>query len=71
MVAEKIDILPQLRLHKPVRKCTLEEYLRKEEHSANKHEFVNGEIIKMPIARYAHNLIAMNMAKQMINSTEN
>ena len=71
MVAEKIDFLPKLVLHKPIRKYTLEEYLRKEEHSVNKHEFINGEIIKMPYARYAHNVIAMNIANQMTNLTEN
>ena len=70
MVTETIDFLPKLILHKPVRKYTLEEYLRKEGNSVNKHEFINGEIVKMPNARYNHNLIAMNIAVEMTNITE-
>lgn len=64
------DFLPRLSLHKPARKYTLEEYLRKEGNSAYKHEFINGEIIKMPNARYNHNLIAMNVAVEMTNTIE-
>lgn len=64
------DFLPRLSLHKPTRKYTLEEYLRKEANSAYKHEFINGEIIKMPNARYNHNLIAMNVAVDMTNAIE-
>ena len=70
MATKTIDLLPKLILHKPVRKYTLEEYLRKEGNSANKHEFINGEIIKMPNARYNHNLIAMNVAVEMTYATE-
>jgi Uma2 family endonuclease len=71
MATATVDFLPKLILHKPVRKYTLEEYLRKEANSAHKHEFINGEIIKMPNARYNHNLIAMNIAVEMTNTTEN
>lgn len=65
------EVSPKLILHKPTRKYTLEEYLRKEANSIHKHEFINGEIIKMPNARYNHNLIAMNIAVEMTNATEN
>ncbi|MFY7912954.1 MAG: Uma2 family endonuclease [Emticicia sp.] len=65
------EVSPKLILHKPTRKYTLEEYLRKEANSTHKHEFINGEIIKMPNARGPHNLIAMNIAVEMTNTTEN
>lgn len=58
-------------MYKPTRKYTLEEYLRKEANSTHKHEFINGEIIKMPNARYNHNLIAMNIAIDLSYQTEN
>lgn len=64
------EVSPRLILHKPTRKYTLEEYLRKEANSTHKHEFINGEIIKMPNARGSHNLIAMNIAVEMTNTTE-
>lgn len=65
------EVNPKLILHKPNRKYTLEEYLRKEANSTHKHEFINGEIIKMPNARYNHNLIAMNIAIDLSYQTEN
>ena len=65
------EVNPKLILHKPARKYTLEEYLRKEANSTHKHEFINGEIIKMPNARYNHNLIAMNIAVDLSYQTEN
>ena len=65
------EVSPRLILHKPTRKYTLEEYLRKEANSTHKHEFINGEIIKMPNARYNHNLIAMNIAIDLSYQTEN
>lgn len=64
------EVSPKLILHKPTRKYTLEKYLRKEANSTHKHEFINGEIIKIPNARYNHNLIAMNIAIEMTNTTE-
>ncbi len=64
------EVSPKLILHKPTRKYTLEKYLRKEANSTHKHEFINGEIIKMPNARGPHNLIAMNIAIEMTNTTE-
>jgi Uma2 family endonuclease len=44
---------------------SLGEYLVREERSKEKHEFYNGKIIKMPNAKYNHNLIAMNIAFAM------
>ncbi len=44
---------------------TLEEYLRKEAKSADKHEFINGQIIKMPYAKGPHNIISGNMIAEM------
>jgi Uma2 family endonuclease len=40
---------------------TLAEYLRKEAKSVDKHEFINGNIIKMPYAKGPHNIIASNI----------
>jgi len=40
---------------------TLEEYVRKEAHTTDKHEFTNGKISKMPYAKGPHNIIAANM----------
>lgn len=64
------EVSPKLILHKPTRKYTLEKYLRKEANSTHKHEFINGEIIKIPNARYNHNLIAMNIAIDLSYQTE-
>ena len=62
MEASNIQPLPRLIHRKPTRKYSLAEYLQKEAQSVHKHEFINGEIIKMPYARYTHNLIATNFA---------
>ncbi len=40
---------------------TLEEYLRREERAVHKHEFYNGQIIKMAGGKAKHNEIAMNI----------
>jgi Uma2 family endonuclease len=45
---------------------TLAEYLRKEAKSADKHEFINGNIIKMPYAKGPHNIITANISAAMI-----
>jgi Uma2 family endonuclease len=54
-----------LNLHRPVRKYTLKEYLQKEAKSVDKHEFINGQIIKMPYAKGPHNIISVNMMTEM------
>jgi Uma2 family endonuclease len=51
----------------PVKSYSLGEYLVREERSKEKHEFYNGKIIKMPNAKYNHNLIAMNIACALRN----
>ena len=51
------------RLLEPEEKTyTLLEYLKLEELSMEKHEFVNGKIIEMPGSKARHNEIAMNIA---------
>lgn len=44
---------------------TIEEYLAMEEKSAEKHHFINGEIIAMPGAKPIHNLISANIITQL------
>ena len=44
---------------------TLVEYLQKEAKATDKHEFINGKIIKMPYAKGPHNIISANMITQM------
>jgi Uma2 family endonuclease len=46
------------------------EYLLLEETAQQKHEFYNGNIIKMPGASYTHNLIAANMITALNNALE-
>ena len=41
---------------------TLDEYLKREAKSVDKHEFYNGEIIKMPNAKFYHNLTSHNIS---------
>jgi Uma2 family endonuclease len=40
---------------------TLAEYLAREERSAQKNEFYNGQIVPMPGSKYQHNKIALNV----------
>lgn len=44
---------------------TLAEYLCKEAKSVDKHEFINGNIIKIPYAKGSHNIISANMIAEM------
>lgn len=44
---------------------TLAEYLRKEANAIDKHEFINGHIVKMPYAKAPHNIIAANMIAEL------
>ncbi len=63
-VAEKagqnISVVPKV--------YTLWEYLDRGERSKDKHEFYNGIIVKMPNAKYNHNLVAMNTAHALRNA---
>jgi Uma2 family endonuclease len=66
-----VAIAPQLNI-KVARTFTLEEYLRKEETSVERHEFYDGKIIKMANAKFYHNLIAGNTfyaIKSLIRAT--
>ena len=59
-----------LSLGRKRRTYTLEEYLIKEAKSVDKHEFINGQIIKMPYARGPHNIITINMSTALDNALE-
>lgn len=59
--ASKNLIVPQSKSY------SLGEYLAREERAKDKYEFYNGKIIKMPNAKYNHNLIAMNIAVALRN----
>ena len=54
---------------KPVRESryyTLSEYLRREEHSRELHEYYNGIITKLPMALGPHNIISANMVAELV-----
>jgi Uma2 family endonuclease len=50
---------------KEPRLYTLEEYLRREEKSTELHEYYNGIITKLPMARVPHNTITANMTAEL------
>jgi Uma2 family endonuclease len=54
----------------PKRTYSLEEYLRKEAKSKYKHEFINGQIVRMPYAKGPHNIIAANFTIGLGIATE-
>ena len=56
--AEKIKIENDL---KPTNTHTFLSYLKKEENTIYKHEFYNGQIVRMPGAKISHNIIAANL----------
>jgi Uma2 family endonuclease len=56
-----VAIKPSLTLRTP-KAYTLEQYLLREERTLEKHEFFDGKIIKMPNAKFKHNLIATNVS---------
>lgn len=71
MTTHTREFTPPLKLSRPVRKYTLEQYLKKEAKSIHKHEFIDGQIIKMPYAKGPHNIISVNMMTQMTVHLEN
>ena len=71
MTARTQQFDPPLKLNRPIHRYSLEQYLEKEAKSLEKHEFINGQIIKMPYAKGSHNIIAVNMMAQMYNGLEN
>jgi Uma2 family endonuclease len=70
MTAYTQDFVPPLKLSRPVRRYTLEEFLEKEAKSTHKHEFIDGQIFKMPYAKGPHNIISVNMMNRMFLSFE-
>lgn len=48
------------------RTYTLAQYLHKEATASEKHEFIDGQIIKMPYVKGPHNIIAANIMAQLI-----
>ena len=46
---------------------TPEEYLAFERKATTKHEYINGQIVAMSGASFAHNFITMNVANQLYN----
>ncbi len=53
-------------------KCyTISEYLTLEEKAENKHEYYNGNILKMPGASFTHNQIAVNIMVTLANALNN
>jgi Uma2 family endonuclease len=64
------DFIPPLKLSHPVRRYTLEQFLEKEAKSTHKHEFIDGQIFKMPYAKGPHNIISVNMMNRMFLNFE-
>jgi Uma2 family endonuclease len=56
-----VSIAKLSKLHRPQKVHTFEEYLLREESAAEKHEFYNGKIIKMPGGTHIHSEIAANL----------
>ncbi len=61
----KINPLAVLPPEKEPRRYTLAEYLRREERSNELHEYYDGIITKLPMARTPHNIISTNMAIEL------
>ena len=61
---------PPLKLNRPIHRYTLEQYLEKEGKSIYKHEFIDGQILKMPYAKGPHNIISVNMMTRMVIGLE-
>jgi Uma2 family endonuclease len=70
MTARTQQYDPPLKLNRPIHRYTLEQYLEKEAKSIYKHEFIDGQIIKMPYAKGPHNIISVNMMTRMVIGLE-
>lgn len=57
-------VAPALK-HNPVRRTSVEEYLRLEEAAENKHEFVDGDVVAMSGATREHNQIVSNLIREV------
>ncbi len=53
---------------RPPRWLSVEEYLKRESGHINKHEYLNGKIVRMPYARGPHNEISMNIGTAIKNA---
>jgi Uma2 family endonuclease len=71
MTARTQQFDPPLKVNRPIHRYTLEQYLEKEGKSIDKHEFIDGQIIKMPYAKGPHNIISVNMMTRMVIGLEN
>ncbi len=70
MVNLKSHIPVSLKIQPKGKTYTLVEYLRKEAKSVDKHEFINGHIIKMPYAKGPHNIISANISAALVIAFE-
>ncbi len=61
MPAISANPLAVLKSRAPQRQFTLQEYLQKEEKSLERHAYYNGQIVKLPMAKGPHNIIAANI----------
>jgi len=52
--------LAVLKPARPARRYSLEEYLRREGRSTERHEYYNGTITRVPMAKGPHNIISVN-----------
>ena len=50
---------------------TLEAYMRQEERSSERHEYYDGTIVRVPMARGPHNIIAMNVGSALKYALKN
>ena len=65
MTARTQQFDPPLKLNRPIRRYSLEQYLEKEGKSMDKHEFIDGQIIKMPISNGSNNIIKSQSLRTM------
>ena len=65
MTVQAQEFIPPLKLSRFVRRYTLEQFLEKEAKSIYKHEFIDGQIFKMPYAKGPHNIISANVVTEM------
>jgi Uma2 family endonuclease len=54
----------------PPRLFSLQEYLQKEEKAIERHEYFNGKIVKTPMAKGPHNIIAANILTAIKNGVK-
>ncbi|MDZ7879394.1 MAG: Uma2 family endonuclease [Saprospiraceae bacterium] len=63
-----VKSLAVLEPRKEPRRYTLTEYLRREERAEELHEYYDGIIKKLPIAKGPHNIIVANMTAALLNA---